>query len=101
MRPNNRQARALFNNVDHHEGIYWRLLPLIVGDENVARRIQGHATRRNKLRRGRRTVVAELALPSGTLLARVTPDAVARLGLAPGARALALIKSSSIEVLGE
>ena len=34
------------------------------------------------------------------LLARVTPDAVARLGLVPGATVLALVKSVSVEVLG-
>ncbi len=33
------------------------------------------------------------------LLSRVTPDAVARLGLAPGAAVLALVKSVSVEVL--
>ena len=49
---------------------------------------------------GRRTVVVEIGLPNGALLARVTPDAVARLGLAPGAPVLALIKSTSIQVLG-
>jgi molybdate transport system ATP-binding protein len=48
----------------------------------------------------RRTVVVEIALPSGALLARVTPDAIARLGVAPGGPVLALIKSTSIEVLG-
>lgn len=47
----------------------------------------------------RRTVVVEIALPSGTLLSRVTPDAVARLGLSPGSAILALVKSTSIEVL--
>jgi len=47
-----------------------------------------------------RTVLVEVALPGGALLARVTPDAVARLGLGPGAAVLALIKSTSIEVLG-
>ena len=35
----------------------------------------------------------------GVLLGRVTPDAVARLGLVPGGPVLALIKSTSIEVL--
>ena len=47
----------------------------------------------------RRSVVVEIALPSGTLLSRVTPDAVARLGLSPGSAILALVKSTSIEVL--
>ena len=47
-----------------------------------------------------RTVLVEVVLPGGALLARVTPDAVARLGLGPGAAVLALIKSTSIEVLG-
>ncbi len=47
----------------------------------------------------RRTVVVEIALPSGALLSRVTPDAVVRLGLSQGSPVLALIKSTSIEVL--
>ena len=47
----------------------------------------------------RRSVVVEVALPSGALLSRVTPDAVARLGLSPGSPILALVKSTSIEVL--
>jgi molybdate transport system ATP-binding protein len=47
----------------------------------------------------RRSVLVEVGLPSGALLARVTPDAVTRLSLAPGAPVLALIKSTSIEVL--
>jgi molybdate transport system ATP-binding protein len=49
---------------------------------------------------GRRAVAVEIALPDGALLARVTPDAIARLALAPGGPVLALIKSTSIEVLG-
>ncbi len=48
----------------------------------------------------RRSVLVEIALPSGALLGRVTPDAITRLALAPGAPVLALIKSTSIEVLG-
>ncbi len=41
-----------------------------------------------------------VALDAGPrLLARVTPDAVARLGLAPGKNVLALVKSMAIEVL--
>jgi molybdate transport system ATP-binding protein len=48
----------------------------------------------------RRSMLVEIALPNGVLLSRVTPDAVARLGLSPGAGILALIKSTSIEVLG-
>ncbi len=48
----------------------------------------------------RRSVLVEIALPGGTLLGRVTPDAVTRLALSPGAPVLALIKSTSIEVLG-
>ncbi len=48
----------------------------------------------------RRSAIVEIALAEGALLARVTPDAVARLHLAPGAAVLALIKSTSIEVLG-
>ncbi|WP_428490481.1 molybdenum ABC transporter ATP-binding protein [Rhodopila sp.] len=48
----------------------------------------------------RRSVVIEIGLPDGGLLSRVTADAVARLELAPGRPVLALIKSTSIEVLG-
>src|SRR5580658_10257015 len=47
----------------------------------------------------RRAAMVEIALPNGALLARVTPDAVARLGLCVGGPVLALIKSTSIEVL--
>jgi molybdate transport system ATP-binding protein len=47
----------------------------------------------------RRSVVVEVGLPDGGLLSRVTPDAVVRLGLSQGAAVLALIKSTSIEVL--
>jgi molybdate transport system ATP-binding protein len=49
----------------------------------------------------RRSVLVEISLPSGTLLARVTPDAIVRLGLAAGSPVLALIKSTSIEVLAD
>ena len=48
----------------------------------------------------RRSVLVEIALPSGALISRVTPDAIVRLALAPGKPVLALIKSTSIEVLG-
>jgi molybdate transport system ATP-binding protein len=47
----------------------------------------------------RRSVVVEVALQSGALLSRVTADAITRLGLSPGSPVLALIKSTSIEVL--
>jgi molybdate transport system ATP-binding protein len=56
------------------------------------RRITGDAARRS--------VLVEVALPGGALIARVTPDAIARLALASGIPVLALIKSTSIEVLG-
>ena len=49
----------------------------------------------------RRAVMVEVGLPNGAVLARVTPDAIARLGLSPGGPVLALIKSTSIEVLGD
>ena len=49
---------------------------------------------------GQRTVLVEIALPDGALLARVTPDAIVRLGLKIGGPVLALIKSTSIEVIG-
>jgi molybdate transport system ATP-binding protein len=48
---------------------------------------------------GRRSVLVEIALPAGAVLSRVTPDAIARLGLSLGGPVLALIKSTSIEVL--
>jgi molybdate transport system ATP-binding protein len=48
----------------------------------------------------RRAVMVEVALPDGTLLARVTPDAIVRLTLTVGGPVLALIKSTSIEVIG-
>lgn len=48
---------------------------------------------------GRRTVLVEAMLPHGVLLARVTPDAIARLRLTLGSPVLSLIKSTSIEVL--
>jgi molybdate transport system ATP-binding protein len=41
----------------------------------------------------------EIALDGAAMLARVTPDAVARLGLGPGAPVLALVKSVALEVL--
>jgi molybdate transport system ATP-binding protein len=44
------------------------------------------------------SVLVELRLGAAPFLARVTPDAVARLGLAPGGAALALVKSVSIQV---
>lgn len=43
--------------------------------------------------------VVEVRLDAGGLLARVTPDAVRRLGLARGAPVLALVKSVGIDVL--
>jgi len=43
--------------------------------------------------------LVEVAVGETALLARVTPDAVARLGLAPGVPALALIKSMTVDVL--
>jgi molybdate transport system ATP-binding protein len=49
----------------------------------------------------RRSVVVEIALASGALLSRVTPDAITRLGLSEGSPVLALIKSTSIEVVGQ
>ena len=46
-----------------------------------------------------RSVLVEVGLPHGALLSRVTPDAVQRLALVPGAPVLALIKSTSVELL--
>jgi molybdate transport system ATP-binding protein len=47
----------------------------------------------------RRAANVEVDLGGAMVLARVTPDAVKRLQLAPGAPVLALIKSMSVEVL--
>ncbi len=47
----------------------------------------------------RHAALVEVALPEGAFLARVTPDAITRLGLSQGAPVLALIKSVAIEVL--
>ena len=49
----------------------------------------------------RRSVLVEIALPGGgALISRVTTDAIVRLALSSGSPVLALIKSTSIEVLG-
>jgi molybdopterin-binding protein len=45
-------------------------------------------------------VVVQLAIGRVLLLAEVTRDAIARLGIAVGARVYALIKSVSIDVVG-
>jgi molybdate transport system ATP-binding protein len=47
----------------------------------------------------RHAALVEVAVGDASLLSRVTPDAVARLGLVPGAPVAALIKSMSIEIL--
>jgi molybdate transport system ATP-binding protein len=48
----------------------------------------------------RHFVLVEIALSAGALVSRVTSDAIVRLALTPGTPVLALIKSTSIEVLG-
>ncbi len=48
----------------------------------------------------RQATLVEIDLGGAALLSRVTPDAADRLGLAPGAAVLALVKSMSVEVLG-
>jgi len=45
------------------------------------------------------SVLVEIALPGGTLLSRITSDALVELALSRAAPVLALIKSTSIEVL--
>ncbi len=50
---------------------------------------------------GRRAAMVEVALDGSALLARITPDAVARLHLVPGSPVLALVKSVAIEVLAD
>jgi molybdate transport system ATP-binding protein len=49
----------------------------------------------------RHAALVEVSLDGRGLLARVTPDAVARLGLQPGVPVLALVKSMAIEVLSD
>ena len=57
-------------------------------------------TVRRILREGtRRSAMVEIALPTGALLSRVTPDAVSNLGLIEGGPVLALVKSTAIEIL--
>ena len=46
-----------------------------------------------------RSALVEVALGGGALLSRVTPDAIQRLQLAPGAAVLALVKSVAIELV--
>jgi molybdate transport system ATP-binding protein len=48
----------------------------------------------------RGAALVELDAAGAPLLSRITPDAVARLALAPGVPVLALVKSMSVEVLG-
>jgi molybdate transport system ATP-binding protein len=47
----------------------------------------------------RHAALVEVALDDAAILARVTPDAVARLALAPGQPVLALVKSVALDVL--
>ncbi len=69
--------------------------PEAISVQNV---VAGHV-RRITAEPARRSVLVEVGLPQGALLSRVTPDAAARLGLAEGSAVLALVKSTSIEVL--
>lgn len=46
-----------------------------------------------------RAALVEMDVGGGTLIARITPDAVERLRLRPGARALAMVKSTSVELV--
>jgi molybdate transport system ATP-binding protein len=47
------------------------------------------------------STLVELRLGTAPFLARVTPDAVTRLGLVPGCEVLALIKSVSVQILAD
>lgn len=47
----------------------------------------------------RRAVLVEVALGGGSVLSRITPDAVTRLALAPGTEVSVLFKSMAVEVL--
>jgi molybdate transport system ATP-binding protein len=68
------------------------------GPTSVHNVIAGHVRAITQLASGHAALV-EAALDGTALLARVTADAVDRLGLAPGRDVLALVKSVSIEVL--
>ncbi len=46
-----------------------------------------------------RAVLVEISVGQAVLLARITPDAVTRLVLVPGASALALVKSVAVQIL--
>jgi molybdate transport system ATP-binding protein len=76
------------------------ILAAKVPDAISVHNIVSGTVRRIAAEGARRSVLVEIALPSAALLGRVTPDAITRLALSPGARVLALIKSTSIEVLG-
>ena len=47
----------------------------------------------------RRAAMVEAMFGDTVLLARITPDAVGRLALVPGAAVVALVKSTSVDVL--
>ena len=49
--------------------------------------------------RTRHASMVEVLLGETVLLSRVTPDAVGRLALVPGAAVVALVKSTSVDVL--
>ncbi|HTW29937.1 MAG TPA: molybdenum ABC transporter ATP-binding protein [Acetobacteraceae bacterium] len=86
---------ALRVRVPAREVILARAVPAAISVHNMVEaqvRAIAHDTARN-------AALVELAAGSGRLLARVTPDAVARLGLAPGGAVLALFKSVAVEVL--
>ena len=50
---------------------------------------------------GRHAALVEISAGGAVLLARVTPDAVARLGLAVGGNVLALVKSVAVEIASD
>jgi molybdate transport system ATP-binding protein len=81
--------------VPAREVILARETPSPISAHNV---IAGHV-RGISQEPSRHETLVEIALDGASLLARITPDAIELLGLAPGCEVVALIKSVSVEIL--
>ncbi|MGE0224860.1 MAG: molybdenum ABC transporter ATP-binding protein [Acetobacteraceae bacterium] len=90
-----RTGHAVRIRIPAREVILAREAPTAISVHNIipgtVRRVSDDAQRHAAL--------VEIALARDAFLARVTPDAVARLALGPGVPVLALVKSVAIEVL--
>ncbi len=91
-----RPGASLRVRIPAREVVLARQRPEAISIHNI---IEGHV-RAVTQDAQRHASLVEVALPDGVLLARVTPDAVERLGLRSGEPVLALVKSVAIEVLG-